>query len=30
VTDMDDIFYGCSSLVKKNVITKDKRLLNEI
>ena len=30
VTKMSDIFYGCTSLTKNNVITKDKNLLNEL
>jgi len=28
VTEMHDIFYGCSSLKKNNIITKDKKILN--
>ena len=29
VTDMECMFYGCSYLKKKNIIIKDKRILNE-
>ena len=28
-TDIGGMFKGCSSLKKKNIITKDKRILNE-
>ena len=30
VTDMSCMFYGCENLTKKNTITKDKKLLNNI
>ena len=30
VTDMGYMFYGCSSLRKKNIKAKDKKILNEI
>jgi surface protein len=29
VTNMGWMFYGCSSLKKENVVTKDKRVLNQ-
>ena len=30
VTDMSHMFSGCKNLTKKNIITNDKKLLNEI
>ena len=30
VTNMSCMFYGCKKLTKNNIITKDKKLLNEI
>ena len=30
VKDMSGMFYGCRNLTKNNVITRDKRILNEL
>ena len=30
VINMNEIFYGCKSLTKKNIITKDNKILKEI
>ena len=30
VTNMSGMFYGCYKLTKNNIITKDKRILNEL
>ena len=30
VTNMEDMFYGCSSLKRKNVVTKDNKIIKQL